>query len=108
MTPQVGCSWVSFETNAKLDTVVTLVQSVLTIFQPGRAAVSIMANKVRPVIIHMCTRYIFFLTSLGSQWCIEKFCSLEGEVQVLQLPDSVDKWLQNNLHPIAVQEGHEQ
>ena len=46
MTPQVGCSWVSFETNAELDAALSLIEGVLTIFSPGKAAISIMANKV--------------------------------------------------------------
>ena len=46
VTPQEGCSWVSFETNAILNSTFSLIREVLATFQPGQAVVSVMSNKV--------------------------------------------------------------
>lgn len=47
VTPQVECSWVSFETNSEVQQCLSLIGMVLDTFRPGKAVVSIMATKVR-------------------------------------------------------------
>ena len=47
VTPQEGCSYVSFETNLEQDSYTTLINQVIAIFRPQRCTVSLFANKVR-------------------------------------------------------------
>ena len=46
VTPQIECSWVSFETNMELKSSFSFIEKVLRLFRPGKAAVSLMANEV--------------------------------------------------------------
>ena len=46
VTPQEGCSYVSFETNLEQDSYTSLINQVIAIFRPERCTVSLFANKV--------------------------------------------------------------
>ena len=46
MTPQTECSWVSFETNLEKESYSSLISQVLSLFRPGKCAVSLFASKV--------------------------------------------------------------
>lgn len=46
ITPQVECSWVSLETNLEMKYCIPLIWKTLELFQPGKAAISLMINEV--------------------------------------------------------------
>ena len=46
VTPQTECSWVSFETNLEKESYSSLISQVLSLFRPGKCAVSLFASKV--------------------------------------------------------------
>lgn len=45
VTPQIECSWVSFETNLEVKRCLPLIRMVLDVFRPGKATVSLMATE---------------------------------------------------------------
>lgn len=48
ITPEPHCSYVSFETNAPLNSYTRLLRSVLNVFKPGRATVVVMSDEGAP------------------------------------------------------------
>ena len=46
VTPQVECSYVSFETNLEQESYTSLINRVITIFKPQKCTVSLFASKV--------------------------------------------------------------
>ncbi len=54
VTPQVECSWVSFETNLELNSCIQLIKKVLAKFNPSKASVSLMTNKVSKYQVGEC------------------------------------------------------
>jgi len=46
VTPQVECSYVSFETNLEQESYTSLINKVITIFKPQKCTVSLFASKV--------------------------------------------------------------
>ncbi len=46
ITPEPHCSYVSFETNAPLNSYTRLLRKVLSVFRPGRATVVVYADEV--------------------------------------------------------------
>ena len=59
VTPQSGCSWVSFETNIERVSYSALISHVLDLFKPGKCVVSLFASKVGECIVRFPQPFLY-------------------------------------------------
>ena len=77
VTPQTECSWVSFETNLEKESYSSLISQVLSLFRPGKCAVSLFASKVSK---YACTQVAVASFQSFSTHAREKRGSLVSEI----------------------------